>query len=135
MRIPASDASGATRNGGLSGAAKQVAEHASAIGRLELELAGLELKKKLKAMGLGMGLGAGAAIFGLIGIGFLCATVAAALEIVLATWLALLVTAGILVGLAGLLGLTALGLISRATPPMPEQAIAEAKLTTEALRR
>jgi putative superfamily III holin-X len=132
MRIPASEG---TRNGGLGGAAKQVAEHASTIARLELELAALELKKKLTALGLGLGLGVGAAIFGLIGLGFLCATVAAALETVLATWLSLLITAGILVGLAGLLGSLALVAVKKGTPPVPKQAIEEARLTSEALRR
>ena len=49
--------------------------------------------------------------------------------------LALLITAGILFATAGLLGLTALSLLRRAAPPLPEQAIEEARLTSEALRR
>ena len=36
--------------------------------------------------------------------------------------------------LAGLLGLLALRAIKKGTPPVPEQAIREAKLTTEALK-
>ena len=74
-------------------------------------------------------------ILGLFGLGFLFATVAAAFETFLATWLALLITAGILFATAGLLGLTALSLLRRAAPPLPEQAIEEARLTSEALRR
>jgi multisubunit Na+/H+ antiporter MnhC subunit len=46
----------------------------------------------------------------------------------------LIVTLG-LFGLAGVLGVLALGKIKRGTPPVPEQAIREAKLTTEALKR
>ena len=42
MHTPASDVQHA--NGGVGGAAKSVAEHASAIARLEIELAVLELK-------------------------------------------------------------------------------------------
>ena len=45
----------------------------------------------------------------------------------------LLVTVGLL-GIAGLLGLLALNRIKKGTPPVPEQAIKEAKLTTEALK-
>jgi hypothetical protein len=122
-------------NGGLPGAARQVAEHASSLARLELELAGLELKKKVAALGGGLALGGAAAVLGLFGLGFLFATVAAAFETFLATWLALLVTAGILFAAAGLFGLTALALLRHAAPPLPEQAIAEARLTSEALKR
>ena len=42
---------------GVGTAAKQVAEHASTLARLELELAGLELKQKAGALGAGVGLG------------------------------------------------------------------------------
>jgi uncharacterized membrane protein YqjE len=123
-----------TEKVGVGGAAKQVAEHASSLAKLELELAGLELKQKVGSLGAGLGLGIGAAMLGLYGLGFLFATIAAALSIFLDTWLALLlVTAGLLV-VAGLLGLLALRRIRKGTPPVPEQAIREAKLTTEALK-
>jgi hypothetical protein len=45
----------------------------------------------------------------------------------------LIVTVGLL-AIAGTLGLLALNRIKRGTPPVPEQAIREAKLTTEALK-
>src|SRR5215210_4324998 len=119
---------------GVGTAAKQVAEHASALAKLELELAGLELKRKAGALGAGVGLGVGAALLGLYGLGFLLATAAAALAIVLDTWLALLIVAASLLALAAVLGLFALARIRRGTPPVPEQAIREAKLTSEALK-
>jgi len=118
----------------VGAAAKQVAEHASSLARLELELAGLELKRKVGALGAGLGLGVAAGVLALYGLGFLLATLAAALAIVLDTWLALLLVTIGLFALAGLLGLLALNRIKRGTPPVPEQAIREAKLTTEALR-
>jgi hypothetical protein len=124
----------ANGGGGVGGAAKLVAEHASSIAKLELELATLELKKKVTALGLGIGLGVGAAIFALFMLGFAFATIAAALAIVLPTWLALLIVTGGLAGLAGLLGILALGRIKKGTPPVPEQAIREAKMTTAALK-
>ena len=121
-------------NGGVGVAAKTVAEHASAIARLEIELAAIEVKKKVKALGIGIGMGVAAAIFGLFGLAFVFATIAAALATFLATWLALLiVTLGLFV-LAALFGVLARAKIRKGTPPVPEQAIREAKLTTEALR-
>jgi hypothetical protein len=119
---------------GVGTAAKQVAEHASALAKLELELAGLELKDKAGAVGAGVGLGIGAALLALYGLGFLLATIAVALAIVLDAWLAvLLVSLGLFV-LAGILGLLARSQIKRGTPPVPEQAIREAQLTTAALK-
>jgi hypothetical protein len=118
----------------LGGAAKQVAEHASALARLELELAATELKTKVTALGKGAVFGAGALFFILYAIGFLFATIAAALATFLPTWLALLlVTIALLLG-AGLLGLLAVKSLKRGTPPVPKQAIEEAKMTTAALK-
>jgi len=53
---------GTEPNGGLGGAAKQVAEHASALARLEIELAKLELGRKVASLGIGIGLGVGIGI-------------------------------------------------------------------------
>ena len=121
-------------SGGLGAAAKQVAEHASALARLEMELAGLELKRKVGNLGMGMGLAVGAAVFGLFAFGFGFAAVAAALAIFLDLWAALLIVFGGLLFLALVLGLIGVRKIKRATPPVPEQAIAEAKRTTAALK-
>ena len=118
----------------LGTAAKLVAEKASTIARLELELASIELKKKVAALGVGIGLAFGAVAIGLYGIGFLFATITAALAEVMPVWLALLiVTIGLLLS-AGVLGALAVRSIKRGTPPVPQQAIDEAKLTTQALK-
>jgi hypothetical protein len=53
---------------------------------------------------------------------------------VLDAWLALLIVTLGLLAVAGTLGLLARNRIKRGTPPVPEQAIREAKLTTEALK-
>ena len=123
-----------TENRGVGEAAKHVADHAKALVGLELELASLELKRKLAALGLGIGLAIGAALFGLFALGFLLATAAAALALFLPTWLALLIVAVVLLLVAGILAALGLGRIKRGTPPVPEQAIREAKLTSEALK-
>jgi membrane protein implicated in regulation of membrane protease activity len=94
----------------------------------------MELKKKVTALAVGIGLAVGAAVFAVFGLAFLFATIAAALATFLATWLALLiVTLGLLL-LTAVLGMLAVGRIKKGTPPVPEQAIREAKLTTDALK-
>jgi positive regulator of sigma E activity len=121
-------------NASLGSAAKEVAEHASALVRLELELAKLEIGKKVGSLGAGIGLGIGAAVVAFYMVGFLFATIAAGLATFLSTWLALLIVTLFLLLVAGVLGLFAVNRIKRGAPPLPEQAIEEAKLTSEALK-
>lgn len=123
------------QGGGLGAAAKQVAEHASALARLELELATAELKRKVAALGMGAAFGVGALVLLLYALGFGLASLAAGLGSFMDGWLALLVVCGVLVLLAVVLAMLALKALKRGTPPVPEQAIEEAKRTTEALRR
>jgi hypothetical protein len=119
---------------GLGAAVKEVAERTSAIVRLELELAALELKRKVISFGIGIGLAIAAAVFLFLMLGFMFATIAAAIATALPTWAALLITTAILLLLAGTLAAVGVALIRKGTPPVPEQAIREAKLTTEALK-
>ncbi len=119
---------------GVGAAAKQVAEHASTLAKLELELAGLELKQKVGALGTGVGLGIGAAVVGVYALGFVFATIAVALALVLDLWLAMLIVTVGLFAVAALLGLLAVRRIKRGTPPVPQLAIREAKRTSEALK-
>jgi hypothetical protein len=119
---------------GLGQAAKQVAEHASALVRLEGKLALLEVKQKVLALVLGIGLGISALVLLLFALGFALAGGAAGIATVLPTWAALLIVAGGLLLTAGALGTAALAALSRGAPPVPEQAIHEARATTEALR-
>ena len=123
-----------SNRGGLGAAVKDVTEHASAWFRLERELAIIELKKKITSFGLGLVLAIGAALVALYALGFLFATVAAALATFMPTWLALLVVTLFLLVTAGILGAVGMSRIKRGTPPVPEQAIREAKLTTSALK-
>jgi Putative Actinobacterial Holin-X, holin superfamily III len=123
-----------TERRGVGPAVKGVAEHASALARLEMELATLELKRKMAALGIGVGLGVGAGVVLLFALGFGLAAGAAALATVFAIWLALLIVFGGLFLVALILGLFALRAIKAGTPPVPEQAVTEAKLTTEAIR-
>ena len=115
-------------------AAKQVAEHASTLFRLEIELATLELKRKVVALGVGIGLALGAAVLLLFAFGFGMATIAAGLATAMSTWAALLIVTGGLLLVAVILALIGLSSIKKGTPPVPKQAIHEAKLTTDALK-
>jgi hypothetical protein len=118
----------------LGAAVKDVTEHASSWFRLERELALLELKTKVTSLGIGLGLAVGAALIGLYAIGFLFATMAAGLATAMSTWLALLIVTLFLIALAGILGAIGMSKIKRGTPPVPEQAIEEAKRTSTALK-
>jgi Putative Actinobacterial Holin-X, holin superfamily III len=132
MHTPATE----PRNGsqGVGAAVKDVADHAKALVGLEVELAKVELSRKLGALGVGIGLAVGAAVVAFYAVGFLFATVAAALATFLSTWLALLIVTLFLLVLAAVLGYVGFGRIKRGTPPVPEQAIEEAKLTTAAIK-
>ena len=123
-----------TDSPGVGAAVKQVAERTSAIVRLELELAALELKRKVVSLGLGIGFAIGAAVMSLFLVAFVYAAIAAALALVLPWWAALLVVTGIIFLKVGVLGVLAITRIRKGTPPVPEQALREAKLTTEALK-
>jgi hypothetical protein len=125
----------ASENGRSVGTAvKDVADHAKRVVNLELELAKLELSRKVASLGIGIGLAVGAAVVAFYALGFGFAAGAAGLATFLPTWLALLIVMAVLLVLAGILGLVGVGRIKKGTPPVPEQAIQEAKLTTEALK-
>jgi len=119
---------------GLGPVAKDVVEHASALARLEVRLALLEVKRKLSALTVGIGLAAGAALLALFALGFGLSTLAAALATAMSTWLALLIVTALLVLLTGVLGLLGMSAIKKGLPPVPKQAIEEARRTNEAVR-
>ncbi|HEX3686689.1 MAG TPA: phage holin family protein [Gaiellaceae bacterium] len=121
-------------NPGLGATVKSVSERASSLVRLELELAALELKRKVTSIAVGIGLALTAAVLLVFALGFGLATIAAGIATAVSWWLALLiVTAGIVL-VAGLLAFLGVRAIEKGTPPVPEQALMEAKLTTEALK-
>jgi hypothetical protein len=134
MHTHGANGNGAHSDASLGEATKAVAEHASTIAKLELRLAALELGRKAKALGVGAGMLLGAAVLGLFMLGYGLATIAAALELALPTWLSLLIVTGILLAGAAVLAVVGLGAVRRGTPPVPEQAIEQARLTTRAVR-
>ncbi len=120
---------------GLIASVKRTAERATAVFRLEKELAALELKKKAQTIGVGAGLGLVAIFFLFFGLMFLFATIAAGLATFLPVWLSLLIVTLLLFLLCAAFVLLARGRFREAQPFSPEAAIREAKLTAEALKR
>ena len=104
------------------------------LATLNLELAKLEGKQKATALGIGVGLAAGAAVLLVYGIGFLLAAAAAGLAEALPLWLSLLIVAGVILLVAGILGFLAMRFARKASPPQPSQAMQEAEWTLKTLR-
>lgn len=119
---------------GLGATVKSVSERASALVRLELELAALELKRKVASLAVGIGLLVTTAVLMLFVVGFGLATIAAGIATALPWWASLLIVTGGLLLVASVLGLLGVRAVKKGTPPVPEQAIAEAKRTSEALK-
>ncbi len=118
----------------LRTAAQRVVRHVRAIAALEVELARSELRHKLAALGIGAVLMGAAALLGILAIWFAFAGVAVALMLVVPDWAAWLITAGLLLLLAGLAAAAGVASLRRGTPPVPEQALEQARLTADALR-
>lgn len=123
-----------SQTGGIGGSARRVFAHGAALLRLERELARAELERKAGALGGGVFTALAAALFAVFATGFGLATLAAVLALVVDWWLALLIVFLLLVLLVVGLGFASRSLFRAGTPLRPEQAIAEAQRTKEALR-
>jgi uncharacterized membrane protein YqjE len=119
---------------GLGATVKSVSERASTLVRLELELAALELKRKVASLAVGIGLLLTAAVLMLFVLGFGLATIAAGIATALPWWASLLIVTGGVLLLAAVLGLLGISAVKKGTPPVPEQALEEAKRTSAALK-
>lgn len=123
-----------TKRNGVGWAAKEIVDRARSIAQLEIELALIEMKRKFVRIAVGTGLGAGAAIVALFALGFLAAGAAAALALAVPVWAALLIVGGLLLTTTVLLAWFAMRSLRAGTPPVPSEAIEEARLTTEMLK-
>ena len=124
----------AEKANGMGWAAREVVDRARSVVRLEIELAALEVKRKLVRIAVGTGLGAGAAVVGVFALGFLAAAVAAAIATALPVWAALLIVGGALLAVTAGLVVFAARSLRAGSPPVPEQAIEEARKTADVLR-
>ena len=119
---------------GVMTRAKSVKNRTISLARLNIELAKLEAKQKATAIGTGAGLAALAGVLVVYAIGFAFAAAAAGLAEALPLWLSLLIVAGVILLVAGILGFLAMRFARKVSPPQPSQAIQEAEWTLKTLR-
>src|SRR5206468_3219799 len=105
----------------------RLSEDSSTLVRSEIELAKAEVREKLQALARAGAFGAVAAVIALLGAFALVQFFIYALGGVLPYWASSLIVAVAMLAVAGLLGLLALRSAKRGAPPVPEQAVAEAK--------
>ena len=94
MEQPSGNGDAAAPRHHVAASAREVAERASALTRLELELAQLELKRKASELAVGSALAAGAAVLAAYAVAFLLAAAAAGIATTLPWWAALLIVGG-----------------------------------------
>jgi hypothetical protein len=116
----------------------EVSENASTLVREEIELAKAEISQKVSKILRGSAVGAAAGVFAFLAVIMIFHGVAWLLgEEVFSgnIWAGYFVTAGIFLLVSALAGFVAYRALRAGTPPVPEQAIEEAKLTKEMLER
>jgi hypothetical protein len=116
----------------------EVSENASVLVREEIELAKAEVSAKLSKLGRGAGVGVAAGTFAFLALILILHGIAWLLGEELFDgniWAGYFVTAGIFLLIAALAGFIAYRSLKAGSPPVPEQAIEEAKLTKEMLEK
>jgi Flp pilus assembly protein TadB len=112
---------------------KTAAEQISRLVRDELRLAQAELARKGKHAGLGAGLFGAGGLLALYGVAALLTAVVLLLAYVMPAWLAALVVAVVLLGIAGVLAMVGRKQVQQGTPPVPEEAVRSVKADIDAL--
>ncbi|MGW5051640.1 phage holin family protein [Actinokineospora sp. NPDC004072] len=112
----------------------RVGEQLSRLVRDEMALAKAELREKGRRMGAGAALGGAAGVLAWFGLGALLVAAGAALALVLPVWAAALIVGAVLLVVAGILAAIGIGDVKKATPPVPEQAIASTRRDIDAIK-
>jgi hypothetical protein len=113
---------------------KQLSEDVSRLIRDEMKLAQLEMTRKGKQAGLGIGMFGGSGLLALYGVGCLLASAVIAISGAVAAWLAALIVGAALLAVAGVGALLGKGRLSKATPPVPAEAIGSIKADVGEIR-
>jgi membrane protein len=121
-------------NNGIGRATREVVGRARSVAMLQVELALQEIKRKLAKIGLGLGLAVGALLVAVYAIGFLFAAAAAGLATTIPLWASLLIVGAVLLMITFVLLALAIRSFKAGAPPVPKQAIEEARMTTETVR-
>ncbi|GAA1230498.1 phage holin family protein [Pseudonocardia alaniniphila] len=114
---------------------KRMSTQVSELVRGELALARAELTEKGKRAGAGAGLAGAGGVVALYGVGALIAAAIAALDIVLALWLAALVIGVVLLIVAGVLALVGRKELRQAAPPVPKDVVDNVQQDVQAVRQ
>ena len=112
----------------------QVTSDLSRLVRDELQLAKAELKEKGKEAGVGAGLFGGAGTIAIYGLGVLIAAAVLGLATALPAWLSALIIAVVLFAIAAVAALLGKRHVTRATPPVPRNAVNGMHEDLEALK-
>jgi len=132
---------GPVRDRSLGEIVGDISQKTSLLVREEIELAKIEVTEKVTRLGRGAAVGAAAGTFALLAIvfflHFLSLFIADVLDGDLSPsagfWAGYLIVTGLLLVLAAVAGLVALRFVRRGSPPTPEAAIEEAKITRQVI--
>jgi uncharacterized membrane protein YqjE len=113
---------------------KSMTEQVSVLIRDELKLAQLEMTSKGKQAALGVGMFGASGVVALYGMGCLLACAIIALSGAVAAWLAALIVGAVLLAVAGIAALVGKQRLGKATPPVPEEAVASVKADVEEVK-
>ncbi|MEU8268496.1 phage holin family protein [Sphaerisporangium sp. NPDC049002] len=113
---------------------RHLSEEVSRLVRDEIRLGTLELTRKGKRAGRGAGLFGGAGVVALYGGGALVAAVILLIAQVLTAWIAAVIVGVALLIVAAVLALTGKSQVSKATPPLPQEAIQGFKADVDAVK-
>ena len=109
-------------------------EQVSVLIRDEMKLAQLEMAGKGKQAALGAGMFGASGVVAVYGVGCLLACAIIAISGVVAAWLAALIVGVALLAAAGVAVLLGRRRMRKATPPVPEQAVAGVKADIEEIK-
>ena len=111
-----------------------MSEQVSVLIRDELKLAQLEMTSKGKQVALGAGMFGASGMAAVYGVGCLLACAIIAIAGVVPAWLAALIVGAVLLATAGIAALVGKQRLQRATPPLPEEAVASTKADVEEIK-
>ena len=106
---------------------QSLSQQTATLVRQEMQLAQAELQQKGKRAGIGAGMFGGAGLVALYGVGALIAAAIIALAAVMPAWLSALLVGVVLLAVAGVLALLGKSQVSKAVPPVPQDAVASVK--------
>jgi hypothetical protein len=118
----------------ISASVADVRAHVRRLVQLNVELFRAEMQKKGKQYAAAVGLLVGAAVLALYGLGFLLATISAALDIVLPLWLSLLIVTLALFIIVAILIAVGRSKLRQAKTPPAQSAMGEVQNTVGQLR-